>query len=84
MSGKTKNKQSFKVWWQKNWIGYAFLAPFLILFTIFVVAPVLTAMGLSFTNYNMMQTPKFVALNNYKLLFLDDEVFLIGLSNTLK
>lgn len=89
MSVKTKNlnvkkKQGFKVWWQKNWIGYAFLAPFLILFTIFVVAPVLTAMGLSFTNYNMMQTPKFVGLNNYKLLFLDDEVFLIGLSNTLK
>ena len=57
----TKKKQSFKVWWQKNWIGYAFLAPFLILFTIFVVAPVVTAMGLSFTNYNMMQTPRLEA-----------------------
>ena len=80
----TKKKQSVKAWRQKNWIGYAFLAPFLILFTIFVVAPVVTAMGLSFTNYNMMQTPRLVGLNNYKLLFLDDEVFLTGLSNTLK
>ena len=72
------------MWWRKNWIGYAFLAPFIILFTIFVVAPVVTAIGLSFTNYNMMQTPKFVGMNNYLLLFLDDEVFQIGLSNTLK
>lgn len=84
MNRKTKKNQGFKVWWRKNWIGYAFLAPFIILFTIFVVAPVVTAMGLSFTNYNMMQTPKFVGLNNYKLLFLDDEVFKIGMSNTLK
>lgn len=76
-------KRGIAYWWKKNWIGYAFLAPFIILFSIFVVAPVLTAMGLSFTNYNMMQTPKFVGLNNYKLLFLDDEVFLTGLSNTL-
>ncbi len=60
------------------------MAPFVILFTIFVVAPVVTAIGLSFTNYNMMQMPQFVGLTNYRLLFLDDEVFMIGLANTLK
>ncbi len=60
------------------------MAPFVILFTIFIVAPVVTAIGLSFTNYNMMQTPRFVGLNNYRLLFLDDEVFMIGLANTMK
>ncbi len=65
-------------------MGYVFLAPFIIFFGIFVVVPVLTAIGLSFTDYNMMQTPHFVGLNNYKLLFLDDEVFLTSLSNTLK
>ena len=69
---------------RKNWIGYAFLAPFVILFTIFIVAPVLTAIGLSFTDFNMMQTPHFVGVNNYKLLFLDDEVFITALSNTIK
>lgn len=75
--------EAIKLFWRKNWLGYAFLAPFLILFTIFIVAPVITAIGLSFTDYNMMQTPHFVGLNNYRLLFLDDEVFLTGLSNTL-
>lgn len=68
---------------RKNWIGYAFLAPFVILFTIFIVAPVITAIGLSFTDFNMMQTPHFVGVNNYKLLFLDDEVFITALSNTI-
>lgn len=84
MNKKMKKKQGIGEWWRRHWIGYAFLAPFIILFTIFVVAPVVTAMGLSFTDYNMMQTPHFVGLNNYKLLFLDDEVFMTGLSNTLK
>lgn len=60
-----------------------FLLPFVVLFSIFVVAPVLYAVGLSFTDYNMMQPAKFVGLNNYKLLFLDDEVFLTAISNTL-
>ncbi|RHP30716.1 carbohydrate ABC transporter permease [Lachnotalea sp. AF33-28] len=68
---------------RKNWMGYLFLLPFVVLFSIFVVAPVLYAVGLSFTDYNMMQPAKFVGLNNYKLLFLDDEVFLTAISNTL-
>lgn len=76
--------ERFKRFWKRNWMGYAFLAPFVILFTIFTVAPVLTAIGLSFTDYNMMQTPHIVGLNNYKLLFLDDEVFRIALGNTFK
>ena len=83
MNKKLTTTERIKVFWRKNAMGYAFLAPFVILFTIFIVAPVITAIGLSFTNYNMMQTPTFVGLNNYKLLFLDDEVFITGLSNTM-
>lgn len=84
VTGKLTMGESIRRFWRKNWMGYAFMAPFVILFTIFVVAPVVTAIGLSFTNYNMMQVPKFVGLSNYRLLFLDDEVFLLGLGNTLK
>lgn len=68
---------------KKHWIGYLFLLPFVALFTVFVVVPVGYAIGLSFTDYNMVQPAKFVGLNNYKLLFLDDEVFLTAVSNTL-
>ncbi|MBP5249655.1 MAG: sugar ABC transporter permease [Lachnospiraceae bacterium] len=77
-------KANLRRFWHKNWMGYAFMAPFVILFTIFIVAPVITAIGLSFTDYNMMQTPHFVGFNNYKLLFLDDDVFKTALSNTVK
>ncbi len=76
--------QRFKKFWHKNWMGYGFMAPFVILFVIFVVAPVFTAIGLSFTDYNMMQKPDFVGFNNYKLLFLDDDVFKISIANTVK
>jgi multiple sugar transport system permease protein len=68
---------------KKHWIGYLFLLPFVIFFTVFVVVPVGYAIGLSFTDYNMMQPAKFVGFNNYKLLFLDDQVFLTAVSNTL-
>lgn len=77
-------KANMKRFWRKNWMGYAFLAPFVILFTVFIVAPVITAIILSFTDYNMMQTPHFVGFNNYKLLFLDDEVFMTAISNTVR
>lgn len=68
--------------WHKYGIGLMFSAPFLILFFIFTVIPVFTAMGLSLTNYNMIQKPSFTGITNYRLLFTDDRVFLIALKNT--
>ena len=83
----TKNREmrvgEIKRFIRKNWIGYMFLLPFVVLFSIFVVVPVIYAIFLSFTDYNMLQPAKFVGLNNYKLLFLDDKVFLTAISNTL-
>lgn len=64
-------------------VGYLFMAPFFILFTIFVIIPVLVACWTSFTNYNMLQAAKWIGINNYKLLFLDDRIFLKALSNTM-
>jgi multiple sugar transport system permease protein len=80
---KTRLKLSFKQWLKQNYIGYLFLAPFLVLFFIFLILPVLVALGTSFTNYNMLQPAKWLGFNNYKLLFMDDDVFLIALKNTL-
>ena len=67
---------------RKNIVGYAFLAPFLILFFTFIILPVLSAFVLSLTNYNMLQTPDFVGFNNYKLLLLEDNEFITALKNT--
>ncbi|MBP3905169.1 ABC transporter permease subunit [Turicibacter sanguinis] len=41
------------------------------------------SMGLSFTYFNMLEPPKFVFLDNYIRLFVEDEVFQIALKNTL-
>ncbi len=77
------NRSKIGTWIKKNKTGYLFLLPFLILFTAFTIVPVAVAMGTSFTNYNMIQRPGFVALDNYAFLLLDDDVFLKALQNTL-
>lgn len=59
------------------------MAPWLILFLVFTIIPVLAAMVLSFTSFNMLQMPKFVGIGNYLRLLLDDDVFVIALKNTL-
>lgn len=66
----------------KNGVSYAMLAPFMICFIIFTVLPVLAAIGLSFTDFNMLETPGFVGIDNYTRLFQDD-IFLIGFKNTM-
>lgn len=64
--------------------SYLFLAPFLLLFTLFTIIPVITSFALSFTYYNMIESPKFIGWSNYKLLFVDDDIFLKAIANTLK
>ena len=76
------NKKSIVRFWRKNGPGYAMLAPFYLFFFLFVIIPVLFAIGLSMTNYNMIETPSFTFLTNYKLLIMDDDEFLIALKNT--
>lgn len=78
-----KKNRGIKEWLRKNGTGYAFLLPFLILFAVFIIVPVGVAMFYSLTNYNMIQPARFVGLDNYAQLILDDDVFLIALENTL-
>ncbi len=63
--------------------SYMMIAPFMIAFLIFTVIPVVAAIVLSFTDFNMLQTPNFVGFENYKTLFLNDDVFIIAVKNTL-
>ncbi|WP_114379919.1 carbohydrate ABC transporter permease [Paenibacillus prosopidis] len=73
--------------WQemkRNRVSYLFLAPFLILFTLFTIVPVVTSVVLSFTYYNILEAPKFIGLSNYRLLFVDDDIFLKAIGVTLK
>ncbi|MBP5209708.1 MAG: sugar ABC transporter permease [Clostridia bacterium] len=68
---------------KRNKVAYLMVGPFVILFFIFTVLPVLLSMVLSLTDFNMLQFPHFKGLSNYTRLFLEDEVFLIACKNTL-
>ena len=62
--------------------AYGFLAPAMLLFVVFVAIPVVAAVYLSFTRYDIFHSPIWVGLDNYKLLG-SDEVFKQSLYNTL-
>lgn len=55
----------------KSWMAYLFIAPTMILFTIFTVIPVFMALYLSFTNYDVISRMDWVGMANYKRLLND-------------
>ena len=68
---------------KRNGTAYALVAPFMIIFCLFTVIPVIVSIALSFTNFNMLQWPDFVFMDNYIRLFLDDDLFITAIQNTL-
>ena len=93
MSQKTATKKAVsrkdmtKAQWvwkemKKNWVAYLMVAPFMILFTIFTILPVLLSIVISFTDFNLLEMPNFVFMQNYITLFFDDDIFLTAAQNT--
>ena len=62
---------------------YLFLAPYAVLFAMFFVYPVVASIWYSFTYYNILEAPRFLGLQNYISLILEDEIFLTSIKNTL-
>jgi len=61
---------------------YLFLAPYAILFTVFYILPVCSSIFFSFTDYNILEPPKFAGIKNYINLILQDDIFLTSIKNT--
>lgn len=68
---------------KRNKASYLMLAPYFILFFLFTVLPVIMSVAFSFTYYNMLEMPEFIGWKNYIKLFLEDDIFLKALKNTL-
>ena len=68
---------------KKNKVAYLMVAPYMLIFTLFTVVPVVLSVFMSFTDFNLLQTPNIVFLDNYIRLFLDDDIFIIACKNTL-
>ncbi len=67
--------------WQP--IAYLFILPALILFVCFVALPLLASLYLSFTEYNVLHPPRWVGLENFRALILEDPRFWKAFRNTL-
>ena len=63
--------------------SYFLLSFWLILFLVFTVIPIAISVVMSFTDFDMVRLPRFVGLQNYTTLFLDDDIFIKSLGNTL-
>lgn len=55
--------------------AYALLAPSLIGFVLFLVAPIIGVVVISFFDWNLMGAPRFVGLANYREMMGDSEVW---------
>ena len=85
---KAASRELTKTQWKlmemrQNWVAYVMVAPYMILFTLFTVVPVVLSIFISFTNFDMMQVPDFIGMKNYVTLFFDDDIFLTAIKNTL-
>jgi len=63
-------------WLEKEGRAYAFLAPYALLFIVFIVVPVGAAVLLSFTYFDTIQPPRLIGLSNYIMLITQDELFM--------
>lgn len=89
MSADTRGSQrkGFYKWSDSGISTYVMLAPFVLLFLIFSVYPVLASLRLSFMRYNAICNPKqapcgSVGFQNYTTLIFDDSRFHKALTNT--
>ena len=68
MSSKKKTSKALK----RDIPFIVLVAPFTVFFVIFTVIPIISALALSLTDYNLLQINHFVGLKNYTRLLLDD------------
>ncbi|MBE6661997.1 MAG: sugar ABC transporter permease [Ruminococcaceae bacterium] len=75
--------------WQWTWkeiknnkVAYLMVLPFMLIFTLFTIVPVVLSIIFSFTDFNMLEWPNFVFADNYVRLFLDDDIFITAVKNT--
>lgn len=64
-------------------IGYLFMLPTIIGFSIFVAYPLLSSIYYAFTDWGVTSAPKWVGLDNFKFLFLKDPTFIPAIKATI-
>jgi raffinose/stachyose/melibiose transport system permease protein len=70
------------VWLSRRWQLLLMLAPALLVFSVYLVYPVVYSVFYSFSDYNGVSKPKYVGATNYRAMTHDD-VFWSSLRNTM-
>ena len=83
MKQKSLKKKSRKWSFAEQWPMILMVLPFMVIFTMMVVIPIIASIVLSFTNFDAIQFPKLVGFDNYMRMFVSDDVFPIVFKNTL-
>lgn len=68
----------------ENRAFFMIMLPFMLLFFMFNILPVLSSMALSLFDYDMVSSPLFVGIDNYVRMFASDDLFLKIVGNTLR
>lgn len=80
-----KNKNKSKAYSEQQKIAYLFVFPYALMFTIFIIIPVIMAIVLSFTYFDTVRQPIFIGFDNYINILTNDDVFMqYVIPNTLK
>jgi multiple sugar transport system permease protein len=69
--------------WRRRGQALAFMSPWLLGFTIFFGYPLVMTAYYSFTHYDLLSSPRWIGLANYKYLFTGDTQVWPAVSNTL-
>lgn len=64
------------------WIGYVFIAPSIVGFTVFVLYPLITSAYYALTSWNAVSTPIFIGIRNFLYMFQSDPSFWPSLKAT--
>ena len=80
--GPTRSTSNRKIKWS-NWLGYVFIAPWLVSFLFFDAIPIVSGFYHSFTKWNAMGEAKWLGLANYQEALTRDPLFWKSVTNSL-
>jgi multiple sugar transport system permease protein len=80
--GRARSRQGRDFTWTRS--SYLFLTPWFIGLAALVAVPLLYSLYLSFTSYNVLGSPEWIGLDNYRELFTEDDRYLHSLTLTLR
>lgn len=81
---KIKQKNSRKLNSLKEQMPiFIMMTPFMVFFLLFTIIPIFSSVILGFTSFDLLGTPEFIGIDNFKRMFVEDEVFGTVVKNTL-